>query len=351
LSWCFSLCKPQQPHQAFCCSNVPCFSLFFSSERCNSSPVSVDVIAVPTTSYSHPCCAQTGPLLPVNSGCLVLYILYLFLFFCFTAVFVSSLLLFGASSIFGLRPAPPCSHTSFCMLSPATFHRIPVFFYPATISSCIPQNTMCSSATFLTLLSLLPFDAAFCSTTQHLAYGLALVFVRIPATISFSLCLFAVNCSARHLYRAFSMTFWIASFSLSTAQMFLHCWAFRLASNHPHVLRVVAEFLTAISPRPRGRFTATWHLPLTQLAWRKDRSVSAARLAVWFSTSFAYHEPTRGRVPVQLCAELVVFLDPISARGHLTALISAFNIQVEPPSQHLFRCNIVWAHATTSNVI
>ena len=62
--------------QDFCRSTVPCFPLFFSSERCNSSPISVDVIAVPTTSYSHPCCAQTGPLHPANSDCLVLYILF-----------------------------------------------------------------------------------------------------------------------------------------------------------------------------------------------------------------------------------------------------------------------------------
>ena len=55
-----------------------------------------------------------------------------------------------------------------------------------------------------------------------------------------------------------------------------------------------------------------------------------------FPPLFAYHEPTRGRVLVQLCAELVVFLGPISYRGHLTALISAFNIQVESPSQQLF---------------
>ena len=75
----------------------------------------------------------------------------------------------------------------------------PCFFSPATISSCIPQTTMCPSATFLTLLSLLPFDSAFCSITQHLAYGLSLVFVCIPATISFSSCLFAVICSARYL--------------------------------------------------------------------------------------------------------------------------------------------------------
>ena len=40
----------------------------------------LDVIAVPITSCSHPCCAQTGPLHPVNSGCLVLYILCLFFF-------------------------------------------------------------------------------------------------------------------------------------------------------------------------------------------------------------------------------------------------------------------------------
>ena len=73
------LSLPYQPHQAFCCSNVPRFLLFFSSERCHSSPTSVDVIAVPTTSYPHPCCAQTGLLLPINnSGCRVLYIVYFF---------------------------------------------------------------------------------------------------------------------------------------------------------------------------------------------------------------------------------------------------------------------------------
>jgi len=48
---------------------------------------------------------------------------------------------------------------------------------------------LCSSATFLTLLSLLPFNSAFCSTTQHLAYGLAPVAVCILVTISFSSCL------------------------------------------------------------------------------------------------------------------------------------------------------------------
>ena len=35
--------------------------LIFSSNRCNSSLTSVDVIAVPTTSYTHSCCAQTRP--------------------------------------------------------------------------------------------------------------------------------------------------------------------------------------------------------------------------------------------------------------------------------------------------
>jgi len=132
------------------------------------------------------------------------------------------------------------------------------------------------------------------------------------------------------------MTFWIASFPLSTAQMLLHCWACRLSFNHPHVLRVVAEFLTANSPRPRGCFTAKRHLTLTQLAWRKTVHSLPHDSKFDFRPLFTYHEPTRGRVLVQLCAELVVFLGPISSRGHLTALISAFNIQVESPSQHRF---------------
>jgi len=69
------------------------------------------------------------------------------------------------------------------------------------------------------------------------------------------------------------------------AQMLLHCWACRLVSSHPHILRVVAEFFTANSPRPRATaFTSKWHLTLTQLAWRKDCSFSAALLEVCFST-------------------------------------------------------------------
>ena len=52
----------------------------------------LDAIAVPTTSYSHPGCAQTRPLHSVNSDCLVLYILCLCYFFhsclCFIFVFI-----------------------------------------------------------------------------------------------------------------------------------------------------------------------------------------------------------------------------------------------------------------------
>jgi len=156
----------------------------------------LDAIVVPTTSYSHLCCAQTGPLQPENSsGCLVLYIACIF---SFSAVCVSYLLLFATMSIFGRRPAPPYSHTSFRIFSPATFQRIHALS-PVSISGCLRQTTMCSSATFLTLLSLLPFDSAFCSTTQHLAYGPAPVFVCLPATTSFLSCLFVVICSARHL--------------------------------------------------------------------------------------------------------------------------------------------------------
>jgi len=67
------------------------------------------------------------------------------------------------------------------------------------------------------------------------------------------------------------MSFWIASFRLSTAQMLLHCWACRLSSNHPHVLRVVAHLKVASHS--------------SHLAWRKDSSFSAVRLKVSFSTS------------------------------------------------------------------
>jgi len=70
------------------------------------------------------------------------------------------------------------------MFSPATFHRIPAIFLllPSLAASRNHDVLFCY---FLTLLSRLSFDSAFCSTTQHLAYSLALVFVCIPATISF----------------------------------------------------------------------------------------------------------------------------------------------------------------------
>jgi len=46
-----------------------------------------------------------------------------------------------------------------------------------------------------------PFTSAFqlCFLFNHATLGLALVFVCISVKITFSLCLFAVNCSARHL--------------------------------------------------------------------------------------------------------------------------------------------------------
>jgi len=148
------------------------------------------------------------------------------------------------------------------------------------------------------------------------------------------------------------MTFSIASFPLWTAQMLPHCWVCRLASNHPHVLHVVAEFLTANSPRLRVAASLQSGISLLP-SWPDGKTVhSLPHSSKYdFRPLFTYHEPTRERVLVQLCAQLVVFLGPISSRGHLTALISAFNIQVESPSQHLFRCNIVGAHATTSNVL
>ena len=77
-------------------------------------------------------------------------------FFCFTAVVVSSLLLFAATYIFGPRPAPPYSHTSFCMFAPATFHRISAFF--------LPLPSLAASRKSL-LLFYLSFD--FCLSTLH----------------------------------------------------------------------------------------------------------------------------------------------------------------------------------------
>jgi len=125
----------------------------------------------------------------------------------------------------------------------------------------------------------------------------------------------------------------------------LRCWACRLASSHPHIPRVVAEFFTANSPRPRAAaFTSKWHLTLTQLAWRKDRSFFAVRLEVWFSISLrlprAYSRASAR--PAVRCACRLSWPDFISR----TPYCIDFSIQVESPSQHRFRCNIVWVHAT-----
>jgi len=69
-----------------------------------------------------------------------------------------------------------------------------------------------------------------------------------------------------------------------------------------------------------------------------------------FPPLFAYHKPTRGRVFVQLCAELVVFLGPISYRGHLTALISPFQHSSRISLSATFSQHSL-SHATTFNVI
>jgi len=79
-----------------------------------------------------------------SSGCRVLYIVCIL--FCFIAVFVSSSLSFATTPIFSPRPAPPYSHTSFRIFSPATFQRIHLLS-PVGISDCVSQTTMCSSVT------------------------------------------------------------------------------------------------------------------------------------------------------------------------------------------------------------
>ena len=58
-------------------------------------------------------------------------------------------------------------HSVFFLQQPFTAS---LFFSPAAISSCIPQTTMCFSATFLILLSLLPFR--LCFLFNHATLGL-----------------------------------------------------------------------------------------------------------------------------------------------------------------------------------
>ena len=113
--------------------------------------------------------------------------------------------------------------------------------------------------------------------------------------------------------------------------MLLPCWACRLASNHPHVLRVVADSLLQIlldRARSLHCHVASHSYPvgLTErpfILCRTARSLifdlsslTTSLLAGEFSSSCAL-------------SLLSSWPGPISHRGHLTALISAFNIQVD----------------------
>ena len=111
-------------------------------------------------------------------------------------------------------------------------------------------------------------------------------------------------------------------------------------SNSPQSMQHLMDWLTADFDNVEGYIDD-----------RKDPSLSAIRLEVWFSTSL--HLPraySRGsaRLAVRWACRLSW---PNFLRRTPIALISAFNIQVEFPYQQIFRCSIVWAHATTSSVI
>jgi len=106
--------------------------------------------------------------------------------------------------------------------------------------------------------------------------------------------------------------------------MLLH-WACHLASTQPHIPTLLSlNSWRQCSSTARGSFPSKWYLSLTQFAWWKNLVHSllyGSRFA--FRPISAYHEATRGRVLVQLCAELI-FLGPFSYGEHPTALVSAF---------------------------
>ena len=106
-----------------------------------------------------------------SSGCRVLHIVCIFLFHSSLFHLRFYLLQHPLSVHDQLRHAA-IHHSAFRIFSPATFQRIHAIS-PVSISGWLPQTTMWSSVTFLTDFSLLLFDSAFCSTKQHLAYGLA----------------------------------------------------------------------------------------------------------------------------------------------------------------------------------
>jgi len=90
---------------------------------------------------------------------------------------------------------------------------------------------------------------------------------------------------------------------------------------------------------------------LTERPFILCRRPTAVRMIFDISSLTSYPASTRVRLLVQLYAELACSLDSLPTDDTQLHWFQRFSIQVESPTQHNFCCNIVWAHATTSNVI
>jgi len=203
----------------------------------------------------------------------------------------------------------PHKHSAF--FSPAKLHRIHALS-PAIISRCIPQCAL--FCFFLTLLSALPFVSAVCSTSNTLwPTTLALVFVHSNHSLTFIVAFrsqFLCICTAPlQSFLNGVVDRILSGFPKSTAQMLLHCRACCLAYNHLHILRVVTEFFTANSLRLR--VAALFWSGISSPVGLTQRLFTLCRLLV-------------GECSSSCALNLSSFLAPISYRGHLTALISAF---------------------------
>jgi len=129
--------------------------------------------------------------------CLVTYIVLCV--FCFTAVFASSLLLFGEPCILTQCPAQPSSHTSFriFVFLQQSFTASMLFLplpFPAAFSEPLP-GPVCF---LLTLLSLCLSSLLFVQQSSTCPTALALVFIHSSHNLAVVVS-FRVNCSERHL--------------------------------------------------------------------------------------------------------------------------------------------------------
>ena len=152
----------------------------------------------------------------------------------------------------------------------------------------------------LSLFSLLPFDSALCSTKQHLANCLT------PH-------IFSAFQPQSHFYRAFSRSVPLHVHGTSTELSQWRCGShpFRFSDVNGTDAPALPSVLSGIQPSAHST-CCNWILYCKFSSTARSCFTSKRHIfASWPDAKTVRSLPsTRGRVFVQLCAELVVFLGP-----------------------------------------